>query len=51
MYVDEGADTGQIIDQSAIRIPKGATASELKTLVQKEETKLLEKTILDLVVS
>ncbi len=48
MFIDEGADTGPIIDQSAIRIPDGIEASELKTLVQLEETKLLEKTIIQL---
>lgn len=51
MYVDEGADTGPIIDQYAIRIPNNITPLDLKVLVQKEETKLLEETILDIVIS
>lgn len=43
MYIDEGPDTGPIIDQLSLRIPDGVTPLQLKERVQALETELMEK--------
>lgn len=49
MFIDEGADTGPIIDQESIRIPeevlKNRDVSRLKIMVQSLEMSLIENTI------
>ncbi|MGB0844833.1 MAG: phosphoribosylglycinamide formyltransferase, partial [Alphaproteobacteria bacterium] len=39
-YVDEGMDTGQIIDQAMVAVTKGDTAESLAAKVLKEEHRL-----------
>lgn len=41
MYIDEGADTGPIIDQASLRVADDETAESLKVRVQELEGELL----------
>lgn len=48
-YVDEGVDTGQIINQVSVEIHKGDTQALLHERIKIEERKILVKTIKELV--
>lgn len=45
IYIDEGADTGPIIDQGVVRIDKDETIDSLKEKVQRVEGELLVKAL------
>lgn len=47
-FVDEGMDTGPIIDQESVRIGDGMTREELQTAIQKVEHDLYPRVITEL---
>ena len=47
-FVDEGVDTGQIIQQSSVEVHKGDTQTELHERIKIEERKILVQTIKEL---